>query len=501
MQNNNFEYILTPYLIDKIVEDLTIQDILNFRLSCKYVSRYTNFYQSEKLSDRLDWTLLSRKKMTFGFMNHYRNWLDWNEVVKYGEIKNIIQFPAYFGINLFYESRDINEFYIEQYIKTHFVSNDDWRVISIGRKLSEKFVEKYMDKLHLNELLYPCRCQTCREENYENIYSEKFLDLILTKVDNFYLFNAIIKNYLKISEKFILDQLVKFNRHKKLDVIDLESLFTRRYVPNVIEYLMRKNIKLPWRHICKYHILPPQFIEKYQWYIDWDELSLQKLPAEIVIKYQDCLNLFDVFNNNYYCEKDIELMEDLIQENNLWWRIKDIPKKFKEKYLMYIKPSKYLPKDLTFKTYPDFRAFEELTQEEIVNIVKTHKKPRIFIIILFLSRKIPVETIMALTPYLYNRKYFKICVDATLRPDKIVSKIGKFSFLQKQKLMLKNKPDDKPGKIVLFYQIFYEIVKNINIVKSLPDSFKKTHIDKMIEFEEENVRIDGIREIIMGLMD
>ena len=159
-----------------------------------------------------------------------------NKIKIVEEIKDVEKFfdeninKYKFDWDIFLKLQKLSESFIEKYI-----DNVNWRHISIYQKLSEDFIEKHCDEVNWNCI---SRYQTLSEE-----FIEKYID----KVDWFY-----ISIYQKLSEEFI-------EKYKD---------------------------KVNWHNISIYQKLSEEFIEKYIDKVDWDRiLEYQTLSKKFIIKH------------------------------------------------------------------------------------------------------------------------------------------------------------------------------------------------------------------------
>jgi len=180
-----------------------------------------------------------------------------------------------------------------------------WYLISHYQKLSEKFIEKYENKVSWDLI-----------SKYQKL-SEKFIEKYENKVNwNYISFNQ------KLSEKFIEKYENKVNWNLISQYQKLSEKFIEKY-----------ENKVYWDYISAYQKLSEKFIEKYENKVNWINISYnQKLSEKFIEKYENKVNWNDISINQKLSEKFIEKYKDKInieiQEKN--FKEKTLEEKLKE---------------------------------------------------------------------------------------------------------------------------------------------------------------------------
>ena len=140
-------------------------------------------------------------------------------------------------IKIVEEIKDIEKFFDDYISKSDCIIKYVWDILSNNQKLSEDFIEKYIDKVDWHYI-----------STYQTL-SEEFIEKHIDKVDC-----SRISKYQTLSEEFI-------DKHSD----------------NVI-----------WYRISEYQKLSEEFIEKYIDKVEWDYIfQYQKLSKEFRQKHKD----------------------------------------------------------------------------------------------------------------------------------------------------------------------------------------------------------------------
>jgi hypothetical protein len=159
-------------------------------------------------------------------------------------------------IKILEEIKDIEKFFDEN-IKNFEV---DWSYISIFQKLSEKFIEKYSDKINWHHI-----------SEFQKL-SEKFIEKHYNKVD-----------WYNISKKQTLSESFIEKHYDKVDwyLISLYQTLSESFIEKHYD-------KIDWNCISAYQTLSESFIEKHYDKVNWFYISIhQTLPKEFIEKHKD----------------------------------------------------------------------------------------------------------------------------------------------------------------------------------------------------------------------
>lgn len=161
-------------------------------------------------------------------------------------------------------------------------NKEGWEYISYNEKLSESFIEKYIDELDIYFI-----------SAYQKL-SELFIESHINKLDI-----DLISKYQKLSESFIEKHFDKLNIMSISQYQKLSESFIEKYICRFNDYIMR--------YISQYQLLSESFIEKYQnrLYMDFVEDSWYYKSTEF--KKQAIVNtkLYDCYDDYFVAYKGI----------------------------------------------------------------------------------------------------------------------------------------------------------------------------------------------------
>lgn len=158
-------------------------------------------------------------------------------------------------------------------------TEDDWRNISIYQNLSEKFIEKYSDKLNwelisthqkLSENFidkYVNKLAWCEISKHQRL-SENFIEKYANKINWYW-----ISEYQNLSEEFIEKHSNQVNWMNISICQHLSEEFIERHVDDV-----------NWYYISVYQKLSEEFIEKYSDRISWGNISKYQVISKSFAK-------------------------------------------------------------------------------------------------------------------------------------------------------------------------------------------------------------------------
>ena len=159
-------------------------------------------------------------------------------------------------IKIIEEIKDVEKFFDKNINNFKF----DWNNISEYQKLSEEFIDKYIDKVNWSYI-----------SGYQKL-SEEFIDKYIDKVNWYF-----ISRYQKLSEDFIEKHIGKVYWYNILMNQKLSESFIEKYINRV-----------DWVYISQYQTLSEEFIEKHYDKVNWYYISKhQKLSEEFRQKHSD----------------------------------------------------------------------------------------------------------------------------------------------------------------------------------------------------------------------
>jgi len=159
--------------------------------------------------------------------------------------------PLYLDILYFSDNLSDEFFYkFKDYIK-------DWKSVSIFKKLSEKFMIDFSDKLDFEKISF--------HQNLSESFIEKFSDRLN------WLSLSVTQ---KLSESFIV---------KYQDLIDWESISYKQKLSE--DFIRNFKDKVSWKVISFKQDLSEKFLEEFYEYISWEEVPCNNLSEKFIKKY------------------------------------------------------------------------------------------------------------------------------------------------------------------------------------------------------------------------
>ena len=271
----------------------------------KYYNNKLFYFVCSKFPNYVDWEILSFKKLPFKFIKNFKNNININTYLKYNDIDestldNILKLYSKNDIvhildDLTYYKK-FSETFIETYynyfkfesviygtqlvseefIEKHLINLDNkstWNNISSCQILSEKFIEKYQDKVDWYNIT---SCQILSEEFIEkylhklswigvqigqhlsNEFLEKHYDKLDLKkiIEKQKLYPSfLVKHFEDICKNDLLADVVKFQK--------LDDDFIRKYII-IRKCIINSNEKYVISRLIKYQKLSPNLINDYR---------------------------------------------------------------------------------------------------------------------------------------------------------------------------------------------------------------------------------------------
>ena len=237
----------------------------------------------KEFSDKIDWSVIFKEKLSEEFLERFQENLNWNDVS-------------------FFQTLSID------FIKK-FKKKLNWKYIEIR--------QSHIDK----NLLFSMK----NSKEYEKIQLESDLEKeeILAKKEpppiikrEYIPIKRIFENFLSSEEAF---NKYGFETNVFYEAVDLCKKYNLNIIiPATPNYWFIKDFvsKIDWGNISFHQNLSEAFIEKFQDYVNWDNISYkQKLSCSFIRKFNRKVNWFYI---SYYQK---ELIDDFINEfqDKIFW--------------------------------------------------------------------------------------------------------------------------------------------------------------------------------------
>ena len=268
----------------------------------------------EYLNEQDYWNKFAQRiDLTFSDIYNYRDYINWEtlscnphiplDTIKYFIDK--IDLPM-----LIYSRKDENpipEEWIE-YIETS-MTNKAWEMLAYHyhHQLSERFIEKYWDKLNH---LYVLEKQKLSEkfirkhlEEFTNGNLQHFISINSSEIPWSWIFT-----FQEVSDSFIREYW-DYLQHDLYHIIKNHKI-TSNFIR---EFFTEETYQGLWYEISCNRKITEDFIEKYKDKLDWSAISEhQDLKEKFILKYADKVNWEIIFHHQTLSKK-------FIQENS--WRV------------------------------------------------------------------------------------------------------------------------------------------------------------------------------------
>lgn len=521
--------IINRDIIQNLFDFLSIEDLFNLKISCKYFCNLVDFFNNKKLISRMDWKLITREyNLDFKFLKHFGEHIIWKDI-KYNKIvdnETLLQFSEKIDYDTL-KAEKITQKQFEQIVKTFDLNEKTWHKILKNHYhlLTPQILIENHEILDIKYLLK----KKCFEK-----------DVLLGLIEKNKNYIDIIVKHQKIDQQFIIENILKpklISGKKENTSLMEKYLYSRSEdkapIDDLIDFLYKNNETFDWVMASEY--ISQEKAENYKDCINWDAFSGRHIDEEYLIKYHQYIN-FKIFAKFQYIsfftlkrlEKYIEKRKDA---DKIWRtlikRNKKIPKNMFEKYIYIPRSSKYIPEYISekynytpknVKYAPNYMsekdetsnkiylpnslkylAFDELNQQEILNIIeknKDNKELKDFVIILLFSRKFSKEFVKKMQNII-DKNYMKICINILYgSPTK---KIYEKKYINiTGYLTNKTKTTDSPEKkIFLIYRLYYIQAKYFFTVCEMKQEYRNTIVYKFEHFNnKENVNISALKEMI-----
>lgn len=245
----------------------------------------------DKYKDKLNWRLISKKKLTYSFIKKYADKYPWVYAVQYNVMsaRFMNYFSSYLRWELVFTSQNLSMHFIETHMQ--LIKDKSFRKIAIVKyqRLTEKYMEKYLDYFGINNLT---KYQTFSRRFIEK-HKHDISWYMLDKYQSFSYTEKFIKRYRKY---------IRLSHLAWPDIINTSAV-SPEFLEKNKKYF--SDIDRMWSYYCmnqknlKY-ILDDKFIEEHKQDLDWKAIAeLQKLPAEFINKYLDYINIDCLKKNKY----------------------------------------------------------------------------------------------------------------------------------------------------------------------------------------------------------
>ena len=202
---------------------------------------------------------------------------------------------------------------INKELGTNYKSNFDidWRFVRVDCKLSEKFIEKYFDKLSPNIECFQKLSEGFIEKHISNLklsnifHYQKLSESFIEKYADGFSLRFIIPIYQKISEAFI-------EKHKD----EIDWFYCSIYQTLSEPFIEKHKDKVDWSNICQFQELSEEFIER--------NINILNKPflCSTIIKYQNLSLAF--------IEKYLTLMPDFKDVSSYQPLTEEVIEKYKD---------------------------------------------------------------------------------------------------------------------------------------------------------------------------
>ena len=301
----NDEFLI--YLIDLPKRYPNIINMIDYVNISKYQSlsdvtihKYLEFYQHEDFYEYVGfddsgniWTNISKcQKLSYKTIEEFKNELNWTLLCKSQKINNKIikNNPHKVNWNNISLHQKLSEKLIEEY-----KNNINFDLLSSNKNiyLSDKFIQKYSNKLDWSSLVMRKLSKNILKENIDNIANDKYitrdyffekhhldvytLEKIVSKISmNKHIWKS-ISQHQKLNEQFIL----KYSQCLDWNLISRYQKLRKNFIVD----------KISWDSISAYQKLDELFIEKYKDFIIWNKLNTYKYSEKFIEKYNEKLDL------------------------------------------------------------------------------------------------------------------------------------------------------------------------------------------------------------------